>query len=154
MCKKCRLLGALINAGEPSRVPLKNTFDLLASKFARMPPPPPISCPSPGRSNEERFKTGETLACCDFRPDTASVLQFKDKHAEAYLEPAVQALGQNGINVVPIEVDSDGSCLTHAVSRSLYVERALHRAEWTCPAPCLQLPLRRPLHQVRSRNLL
>mmetsp|Transcript_64636 Transcript_64636/g.179516 ORF Transcript_64636/g.179516 Transcript_64636/m.179516 type:complete len:143 (-) Transcript_64636:3456-3884(-) len=133
MCKKCRLLGALINAG---------------------------------RSNEERFKTGETLACCDFRPDAAFVLQFKDKLAEAYLEPAVQTLRQNGIDMVPIEVDSDGSCLTHAVSRSLYVERGLQRGLWgflcdnlhrdlLLPAPasnCLQ-ELTRPL-QVRGGDFL
>mmetsp|Transcript_3530 Transcript_3530/g.8735 ORF Transcript_3530/g.8735 Transcript_3530/m.8735 type:complete len:601 (+) Transcript_3530:102-1904(+) len=69
-----------------------------------------------------------SVRALDFSP---TVLEIEDKRlrdgaAEAYLAETLAALGEHfGVELVPVTVDSDGSCLPHAVSRCLVGKEVL-----------------------------
>mmetsp|Transcript_8112 Transcript_8112/g.14377 ORF Transcript_8112/g.14377 Transcript_8112/m.14377 type:complete len:592 (+) Transcript_8112:280-2055(+) len=71
-----------------------------------------------------RVNEGEApwFAGLDFSPTALEVddKNLRDGAAELYLESTLSRLYENfGIELVPVVVDSDGSCLPHAVSRCL-----------------------------------
>lgn len=90
MCFECRILGALINGGRP---------------------------------DSKRFKLHEQgVDQFDFSPSIVEVenKDLRDHEAEEYLSETLAKLQENfGVELVPVKVDSDGSCLPHAVSRCL-----------------------------------
>ena len=51
-----------------------------------------------------------------------------DEHAVAYLGVALERLGTAGVELTPVQVDGDGNCLVHAVSRCLVGKEVLWAA--------------------------
>jgi len=99
MCFECRILGALVNGGRPE---------------------------------EKRFSFSTSLLReFDFSP---SVIELEDKGlrdvaAEEYLKDTLDYLADTfQLELVPIKVDSDGSCLPHAASRCLVGKEILYDA--------------------------
>ncbi len=70
----------------------------------------------------------EAVRSLDFSPALFEVerLGLRDSCAEAYLAPELSRLaGEFGVELVPVVVDSDGSCLPHALSRCLVGKEVL-----------------------------
>lgn len=99
MCFECRLLGALVNAG---------------------------------RSDEHRLRlSGSSLSRRSFSPTTLELEDkgLRDWAAEVYLQDTLSLLATTYcVELVPIKVDSDGSCLPHALSRCLVGKEILYDA--------------------------
>lgn len=57
--------------------------------------------------------------CVDFRVQKEDTAHLLDERANAYLQGTLDRFRDLGINLIPLQTHSDGSCLTHAVSRSL-----------------------------------
>ena len=69
-----------------------------------------------GRVEKNKLET-KVLSQYDFKSDDTD---FKvDTTAEAYLVDSLRNLRENGIDLVPLTVHTDGSCLPHSLSRSL-----------------------------------
>ena len=73
-----------------------------------------------GKDPASRFNCLEKLGRNDFRADAGFIASFADPSAWDYLRNSLERFSQIAdLNLVPITVASDGSCLPHAVSRSL-----------------------------------
>jgi len=57
----------------------------------------------------------------DFCPALIDVeeKELRDERADEYLSPILDSLATMGVELVPVKVDSDGSCLPHAISRCM-----------------------------------
>ncbi|GBG29530.1 Tumor necrosis factor alpha-induced protein 3 [Hondaea fermentalgiana] len=105
MCFECRILGALAN-GVPASDAAEGRESLVKPEL-------------------------EGLGDLDFAPSVAEVedKELRDEDAETYLKDTLTALRDNfGVELVPVKVDSDGSCLPHAISRCLVGKEVLYDA--------------------------
>ena len=98
MCIQCVILGALINAGKYPKCH--------------------ESSPQP---QYVHFDVAKKIGKCDHKLTEASqILTETDQRAATYLNDTIaQYKLITGVQLVPLKVEADGSCLLHAISRGL-----------------------------------
>ena len=98
MCKHCIVFGALINAG-------RKKFDgCVLSKYDYLEPDYNTGLGTEGSVEQDKLR---------------EMMQHRlDNTAANYLFDIMAQFKANSVHFIPLKVDSDGSCLTHAVSFS------------------------------------
>ncbi len=69
-----------------------------------------------GRAKKEHFAC-ETLGACDLTVSLSYLESIRDEVATNYLTETLSEFKKVGIDLIPVQVTSDGSCLPHAISR-------------------------------------
>jgi len=112
MCKHCIVLGALINAG-------KKKFDGgLLSAFDHV-----VTNADNGGTD---LDTDDLFAALLMKMKEERMARYKDVDAEAHLKEVLDAFRARSVSFSSMKVDSDGSCLTHAISYSLVGEELFY----------------------------